>query len=283
MGLLNSLKGAAKSFGRQVKNAGRTLRNWLTEEVPMTDLEISAKSINKDYSLQQKILKANSGPTNAEISNGLFNDVNNLISASKDPSIPSSVEKTIVKGRVGGYHPRKKPITNTIPDKPQIDLSDYRISEDKFAAREVIDSPPTESLTAQERVLSRRSAPKNQTNDTESLLNLQLEAEDIDISRKKYELGPDAEIRTTSPARQRQIQNANPYNKLNVYTNSGQAYEGQLRSNNTDSTASTESHFGRHAAYAFAGLTAGVGITYALTRNRGQQSNAQLYGQQPLY
>ncbi len=46
---------------------------------------------------------------------------------------------------------------------------------------------------------------------------------------------------------------------------------------------STDSQFAKHAGVAFAGLTAGVGITYALTRNRGQQSNAQLYGQQPLY
>lgn len=45
---------------------------------------------------------------------------------------------------------------------------------------------------------------------------------------------------------------------------------------------STGPKLSSHAALAVGALS-GVGLTYALTRNRGQQSNAQLYGQQPLY
>lgn len=59
--------------------------------------------------------------------------------------------------------------------------------------------------------------------------------------------------------------------------------KSKLKTNQNNPTDATDSQFGRHAAYVVGGLTAGVGLTYALTRNRGQQSNAQLYGQQPLY
>lgn len=59
---------------------------------------------------------------------------------------------------------------------------------------------------------------------------------------------------------------------------------GQLAGNNpTPPDASTDGHFKVGAGWVMGGVIGGAGLTYALMRNRGQQTNAQLYGQQPLY
>lgn len=59
---------------------------------------------------------------------------------------------------------------------------------------------------------------------------------------------------------------------------------GQLAGNNpTPPDASTDGRFKVGAGWVMGGVIGGAGLTYALMRNRGQQTNAQLYGQQPLY
>lgn len=59
---------------------------------------------------------------------------------------------------------------------------------------------------------------------------------------------------------------------------------GQLAGNNpTPPDPSTDGRFKVGAGWVMGGVIGGAGLTYALMRNRGQQTNAQLYGQQPLY
>jgi len=60
--------------------------------------------------------------------------------------------------------------------------------------------------------------------------------------------------------------------------------ETLLKSNQPKGTdPSTDGRFKVGAGWVMGGVIGGAGLTYALMRNRGQQTNAQLYGQQPLY
>ena len=75
------------------------------------------------------------------------------------------------------------------------------------------------------------------------------------------------------------------YEELLDEVNGDRALEASESGKKTleQSSGNGTSNWSYSAKLATGALVAGAGVTYALTRNRGQQSNAQLYGQQPLY
>ena len=378
MGLFNSLKNAAKSFGRQVKSAGKTLRNWLTEEVPMTDLEISTERMNKawndihpnDLTRYKNRIKdayynlaypssANEAiapirySTEPVIGSQKFKDglsisdrISNTISdiKSKIKGTPSS-SNTL---RRGGAEPGK--FKSLLGDSPTnwsrevqgLGPEHYEISHkdiDILFAQQDADKAAAKEL--QERLVRQSPAEKNVTRNRVSEIQKQAALEKEQAAKTAEDLkvfdSMSAEEQATVAAQygyegdtagyrnhiaQGSQNTSQPLDSEGTSATVKQGGKTKLKSNHRILTPeqvkqakinkldkgfhakvvnrqmqsgfsekiatnagfkNQDSQFAKHAMYAIGGLTAGVGITYALTRNRGQQSNAQLYGQQPLY
>jgi hypothetical protein len=304
MGLLSNIGSSFKKFGRSVANAFKgkntevIFENGLSgKQSPLTlrqsfnNLKSDLRTAWGDFKFQKSI----HSETELDDISGLLDDVrkqdkydNSVKTLEKQFKSQNPVDERQLLDDLyseeTGRNTLNKQIINQKPELSDIQELEVAYDEgktlgerlrDEYIAQNKNFDPNGKPLTTKQidKIIKKHSI----TNSTD--LTKFVEGQELTTKAQK-EAASAAE--KAKKAAQEKLQKSAEEAKKTMPVATGQTKLAQNKSPGTPD-GSTDSQFAKHAGAALAGLTAGVGITYALTRNRGQQSNAQLYGQQPLY